>query len=216
MTRKPIEEIQSNSYSNKEGRIAVITGHNSGGKTTFLQAVGTAQIMMQLGFFVPADFYRAAAVPFICSLYAGNEDADTIYGKLEQELMAVKTAAGMIKEGSLLLMNEIFATTSEREGADIAAEILHAFSHTHSHMIFVTHLKCLADMAEDKKLALADGEYAVNYVTEQISETEQSKETDADVKKVRKTYRIVKGHPEAGIFEKELFDKYLGTVLGSA
>lgn len=216
LTRKPIEEIQSNSYSNKEGRIAVITGHNSGGKTTFLQAVGTAQIMMQLGFFVPADFYRAAAVPFICSLYAGNEDADTIYGKLEQELMAVKTAAGMIKEGSLLLMNEIFATTSEREGADIAAEILHAFSHTHSHMIFVTHLKCLADMAEDKKLALADGEYAVNYVTEQITETEQSKETAADVKKVRKTYRIVKGHPEAGIFEKELFDKYFGTVLGSA
>lgn len=221
LRRKPIDEIQSNSYSNKEGKIAIITGHNSGGKTTFLQAVGTAQIMMQLGFFVPADFYKASAASFICSLYAGNEDADTIYGKLEQELMAIKTAAGTIKEGSLLLMNEIFATTSEREGADIAAEVLHAFSHTHSHMIFVTHLKCLADMVEDKKLALADGEHAVNYVTEQKEQTEQTggaetiTETGADVKKIIKTYRIVKGRPEAGIFEKELFDKYFGTVLGN-
>lgn len=227
LARKPVGEIQSNSYSNKEGRIAIITGHNSGGKTTFLQAVGTAQIMMQLGFFVPADYYKASAATFICSLYAGNEDADTIYGKLEQELMAIRAAAGMIKEGSLLLMNEIFATTSEREGADIAAEVLHAFSHTHSHMIFVTHLKCLADMVEDKKLALADGEQAVNYVTEQKERTEQIKGaeplqeaernegTDAGVKRVRKTYRIVKGHPEAGIFEKELFDKYFGTVLES-
>ncbi len=220
LARKPVDEIQSNSYSNKEGRIAVITGHNSGGKTTFLQAVGTAQIMMQLGFFVPADFYRASAAAFICSLYAGNEDADTIYGKLEQELMAVKTAAARLKEGSLLLMNEIFATTSEKEGADIAAEVLHAFSHTHSHIIFVTHLKGLADMVEDKKLALADGEYAVNYVTEQKEQTEQiegtkqAEGTGAGVKRVKKTYRIVKGHPEAGIFERELFDKYFGPVLG--
>ena len=119
-----------------------------------------------------------------------------------------------------MLMNEIFATTSEREGEDIAAEVLHAFSHTHSHMIFVTHLKCLADMVEDEKpereekpgadsdrearLELADGERAVNYVTEQFEETDG---------KTRKTHRIVKGHPEAGIFEKELFDKYFGTVL---
>lgn len=220
LARMPADEIQSNSYSNREGRIAIITGHNSGGKTTFLQAAGTAQVMMQLGFFVPAASYKAAASPFIGSLYAGSEDADTIYGKLEQELVDIKTMAGMVKEGSLLLMNEIFATTSEREGADIAAEVLHAFSHTHSHMIFVTHLKCLADMVEDEKpereekpgpdsdrearLELADGERAVNYVTEQFEETDG---------KTRKTHRIVKGHPKAGIFEKELFDKYFGTVL---
>lgn len=90
-------------------------------------------------------------------------------------------------------------------------------------------------MVEDKKLTLADGEHAVNYVTEQKEQTEQKgqkeqtrkeqteqvggaeqiTETGTDVKKIIKTYRIVKGHPEAGIFEKELFDKYFGTVLGN-
>lgn len=266
LARQPADGIQSNSYSNREGRLAVITGYNSGGKTTFLQAVGTAQIMMQLGFFVPAASFRAAAAPFIGSLYAGSEDAGTIYGKLEQELVDIKNMAGMIREGSLLLMNEIFATTSEREGADIAAEVLHAFSHTHSHMIFVTHLKCLADMAERQKpgrdagaglmpgqeagrgakpepgqeagrgakpgpgrepgqgarLVLAEGEHAVNYVTERAEQdpgTEnaegirQAAGSDADAAKVRKTYRIVRGQPSAGIFEQELFDKYFGTVL---
>jgi len=211
LAKKPVNEIQSNSYSNKEGRIAIVTGHNSGGKTTFLQAVGIAQLMMQLGFYVPAAFYRAEAAPFIGSLFAGNEDADTIYGKLEQELTAIKRMAGRIKEGSLLLMNEILGTTSEKEGADIAGEVLQAFSHTHSHMIFVTHLKCLADWVEEKNqdgvsgLALAEGEHAVNYVTEQV--------TDMDGK-AGKTYHILKGRPEEGIFERELLDKYYGTVLG--
>lgn len=76
-------------------------------------------------------------------------------------------------------------------------------------------------------LALADGEHAVNYMTEQKEQAEQEEqpeqvrgaepitETGAGVKKIIKTYRIVKGHPEAGIFEKELFDKYFGTVLGN-
>ena len=204
LAEKPAGEIQSNSYSNEEGRIAVITGNNSGGKTTFLQSVGMAQIMLQFGFYVPAASYKAAAAPFIGSLFSGNEDADTIYGKLKQELTAVKTVAGSMREGSLLLMNEILSTTSEKEGADIAAEILHAFSQTHSHMIFVTHLKCLADMVEEKRLPLAEGERAVNYVTE------RSEEGDG---KMRKTYRILKGRPEEGIFERELFDKYFGNFL---
>lgn len=204
LAEKSVDGIQSNSYSNEEGRIAIITGHNSGGKTTFLQAVGTAQIMLQLGFFVPAASYKAAAAAYIGSLFSGNEDADTIYGKLKQELMAVKTVAGTMRKGSMVLMNEIFSTTSEKEGSDIAAEVLHAFSQTHSHVIFVTHLKCLADMAEEKKLLLAEGERAVNYVTERL------KEADG---KMTKTHRILKGHPEAEIFERELFEKYFGNFL---
>lgn len=202
LAEKAAGGIQSNSYSNEEGRIAIVTGHNSGGKTTFLQAVGLSQIMMQLGFYVPADFFEASAAGFIGSLFSCNEDAHTIYGKLEQELVAMKSVARMLKKGSLLLMNEILATTSEREGADIAAEAIHAFSETHSHLIFVTHLKCLADMAQEKKLALAEGEYAINYVTEQW------KETDG---RVKKTHRIVKGSPETGILERELLEKYFGS-----
>lgn len=130
-------------------------------------------------------------------------------------------------------------------------------------MIFVTHLKCLADMAERQKpgrdagaglmpgqeagrgakpepgqeagrgakpgpgrepgqgarLVLAEGEHAVNYVTERVEQdpgtedTGQALSADADAAKVRKTYRIVRGQPSAGIFEQELFDKYFGTVL---
>ncbi len=201
---KSLNEIQTNSYSNKEGRTAIVTGYNSGGKTTFLQAVGIAQIMMQFGFFVPAASYQASIVPFIGSLFSRSEDIDTIYGKLEQELMEVKNVAGRIEAGSLLLINEIFGTTSEKEGTEIAAEVLCAFSRTHSHMIFVTHLKYLADMVQEQKLALAEGEHAVNYVTEQF------KEADG---RLKKTYRIRKGCPEPGIFEKELFDKYYGKAL---
>lgn len=203
------DEIQRHSYSNsdsgREERIAVVTGHNSGGKTTFLQAVGIAQVMAQFGFFVPADFYRASVFPFIGSLFAESESGETIHGKLEQELTAVAGAAEMMREGSLLLINEIFGTTSEREGTDIAAEILHAFSQTHSGVIFVTHLKRLADMVEDGSLALADGERAVNYVTEQYRDGEG---------RLKKSHRIVRGRPEPQIFECELADRYFGAWDG--
>lgn len=206
---KAAGEIQSLSYSDSGSggseRIAVVTGHNSGGKTTFLQAVGIAQVMAQSGFFVPADFYRASAFPFIGSLFAESEGGETIHGKLEQELTAVAAAAGMMGEGSLLLINEILSTTSEREGTDIAAEILHAFSQTHSAVIFVTHLKRLADMAEEGSLKLADGERAVNYVTEQYRDGEG---------RLQKSHRIVRGRPEPEIYERELADRYFGAWDG--
>mgnify|MGYP000893560306 CR=1 FL=1 len=36
-----------------EGRIFILTGPNSGGKTTYIQAVGALQIMFQAGVFIP-------------------------------------------------------------------------------------------------------------------------------------------------------------------
>ena len=40
--------------------LIIITGANSGGKSTFLRSVGLAQLMMQCGMFVAAEAYRAS------------------------------------------------------------------------------------------------------------------------------------------------------------
>lgn len=175
--------IQGNDYRSDKGRIGIVTGRNSGGKTTFLQAIGTAQILAQLGFFVPAGFCRASAAPYVGSLFANVEDIHTVHGKLEQELVDIRELAGHLKEGSLILMNEILASTSEEEGTEIMAEVLRAFSHTHSNVLFVTHLGDLANLVQEGSLALAEGEKAINYVTEPCREDEG----------LPRTYRIEPG-----------------------
>ncbi len=187
--------VQGNDYGSDRGKISIITGCNSGGKTTFLQAIGSAQILMQLGFFVPAGFYRASAAPYIGSLFANVEDIRTVHGKLEQELVDIREMAGHLREGSMVLMNEILSSTSEEEGADIMGEVLGAFSHTHSHLLFVTHLSRLAHLVQAGSLTLADGEHGVNYVAKQGYE-------DGGI---RKSYRIEPGDPE-----REILDKAIG------
>ena len=204
-TEQPCK-IQGNDYKNDRGKIAVITGFNSGGKTTFLQGLGTAQIFLQLGFFVPARFCRAAAAPYIGSLFANVEDIRTVHGKLEQELVEIREMAGQLKDGSLILMNEILSTTSEEEGTDIMAEVLGAFSHTHSNILFVTHLSRLASLVREGVLTLADGEKAVNYVTKRCREEE---------KKFQKTYRIEPGWPEKDSCEEQFMNESIEETLSN-
>ena len=192
-------KIQCNDYSNMEGRIAFITGYNSGGKTVFLQSLGTAQIMYQLGFYVPARSFQAAPVSYIGSLFGSMEDQKTEHGKLQQELVQVRELARQLKRGSLILLNEILATTSEKEGSEIMGEVLHAFSKMQAHMVFVTHLFRLADAAQKGRLCLADGERGLNYVTEKYDEKEGDE----------KTYRIIQGAPMDDIYEGRFADQYL-------
>lgn len=181
-------EIQTNDYSNEEGRISIITGFNIGGKTTFLQALGTAQLFMQLGFYVPVNAFMAAPVPYIGSLFANAEDIHTVHGRLEQELAQIR---------------EI--TTSEGEASDIMLEILHAFSMLHTHIVFVTHLGKLADLIEQGRASFAEEERALNYITGQFVDPNGQ---------VQRTYCIRRGGPEKGIFEKELLNTY-GHYLGT-
>lgn len=194
--------LTTNDYSNEDGKIAIITGANSGGKTIFIQSLGIAQIFMQLGYFVPAMSYDADVMNYIGSLFTNIEDVDTIHGKLEQELVDVKEIAKELKPNSMLLMNEILATTSEKEAAQIMAEIIRAFSVSESNILCATHMCSFAEMVEDKTLILESGQKAINYIAEQ--------RVDENNKRYN-TYHIIKGKPNRIMWEDELIQKYIPT-----
>jgi DNA mismatch repair ATPase MutS len=61
-------------------------------------------------------------------------------GKLDQELSRLNMIINNVTGNSLLLMNESFATTTEREGARIAKDIILALYEKRIKTIFVTHL----------------------------------------------------------------------------
>jgi MutS-like protein len=126
-------------------QLVVITGANSGGKSTFLRSAGVAQLMMQCGLFVTARSYQANVTRGIFTHFIREEDAAMTSGRLDDELRRMNTVAGQITPGCLMLFNESFAGTNEREGAEIGYQIVRALLEAQIKVFFVTHRYALAD-----------------------------------------------------------------------
>ncbi|HEY6309375.1 MAG TPA: hypothetical protein VIY52_01000 [Streptosporangiaceae bacterium] len=128
-----------------DGRqLIMITGANQGGKSTFLRSVGLAQLMMQAGMFVAAESFTASVSTGVFTHFKREEDATMEKGKLDEELARMSAIAGQIRPGGLLLCNESFASTNEREGAEIARQVIHALTEAGIRIVFVTHMYDLA------------------------------------------------------------------------
>lgn len=128
-----------------DGRsLVVITGANQGGKSTLLRAIGQAQLMMQCGMFVGARRFDARVREQIHTHFAREEDAGMRGGKLDEELRRMSRIARCITPASLLLCNEFFASTNEREGSEIARQVVRAMLERGITVVVVTHMYDLA------------------------------------------------------------------------
>jgi len=125
--------------------LVIITGANSGGKSTFLRSVGLAQLMMQCGLFVTARSYRANISEGIFTHFIREEDADMTSGRLDEELGRMSAIAGQIGPHCLMLFNESFAGTNEREGSEIGYQVVRALLDAQVKVFFVTHRFDFAD-----------------------------------------------------------------------
>lgn len=124
--------------------LVVITGANQGGKSTFLRAMGLCQLMMQCGMLVPAERMSVSIATGIFTHYKREEDTTMRSGKLDEELDRMSTIVDRLSPGALVLFNESFAATNEREGSEIATGIVDALRAVGIKVVFVTHLFTLA------------------------------------------------------------------------
>ena len=125
--------------------LVIITGANSGGKSTFLRSVGVAQLMMQCGLFVTAGSYRADAARGIFTHFIREEDPGMTSGRLDDELWRMSAIADHIGPHCLMLFNESFAGTNEREGSEIGHQVVRALLDAQIKVFFVTHRFDFAD-----------------------------------------------------------------------
>lgn len=168
--------------------LLVITGANQGGKSTFLRALGLAHLMMQSGMFVAARAFHASVTTGLFTHFQREEDPTMRHGKLDEELARLSALADRMTPGGLLLCNESFASTNEREGAQIGDGVLRALAEAGIRIAVVTHLFDLAQRLEHdppvparflRAERLADG---------------------------RRTYRLVEGSPQATSHGQDLFN----------
>jgi DNA mismatch repair ATPase MutS len=119
--------------------LVIVTGANQGGKSTFLRSIGLSQLMMQCGMFVPAERFSANVCHGLFTHYKREEDTSMKRGKLDEELSRISDIADHLVRNSMVLFNESFAATNEREGSEIARQITYAFLEKGIKVFFVTH-----------------------------------------------------------------------------
>jgi hypothetical protein len=133
--------------------LIIITGANSGGKSTFLRSAGLAQLMMQCGLFVTAQSYRASVTRGIFTHFIRAEDPSMTSGRLDDELRRMSIIADQIGPHSLMLFNESYAGTNEREGSEIGHQIVRALLEAEIKVLFVTHRFALAERFRRERAA---------------------------------------------------------------
>ncbi len=138
-------QVVGNTLSAEDVSLVVVTGANQGGKSTFLRSLGLAQLFMQCGMYVPAKAYEMSMAQEVQSHFSRMEDAGMDRGKLDDELSRMSDVVDSIGPHSLLLMNESFAATNEREGAEIARGVVEALVDSGVKVVFVTHLWAFAE-----------------------------------------------------------------------
>ena len=145
-------KIVGNDVNADNKDLVIITGANQGGKSSFLRSIGLAQMMMQCGMFVPAESFCSNISDGLFTHYKREEDATMKSGKLDEELSRMSDIVDNITSNSLMLFNESFAATNEREGSEIARQIICALLEKRIKVFFVTHLYEFAHSFYDKRI----------------------------------------------------------------
>jgi Mismatch repair ATPase (MutS family) len=142
--KMPLHKIIPNdSVFDDDGRVFILTGPNSGGKSVFVQAVGIAQIMFQLGLPVTAD---RASYSICDAVYThfNKTSANTIESRLVNETKRLKQIMNQTTENTLLLFDEMLSSTSAYDATILASGILKHISKIGCKCIYATHLHELA------------------------------------------------------------------------
>ena len=105
---------------NNETQIAIITGPNMAGKSTYLRQVGLITILAQLGSYIPAD---SARIGVIDKLFTRVGASDNLAGGESTFLVEMNETANILNnatEKSLILLDEIGRGTSTYAGLSLA------------------------------------------------------------------------------------------------
>jgi hypothetical protein len=134
-----IDRVIGNDVDAAGRPLVIITGASSGGKSTFLRSVGLAQLMLQAGMFVSARAFRSSVCTRVFTHFIREEDASMVSGRLDEELARMSGIADQLSPDCLVLFNESFAATNEREGSEIGRQVVQALLQAGLRVCFVTH-----------------------------------------------------------------------------
>ncbi len=136
--------------STDEKQIAIITGPNMSGKSTYLRQIGLIVIMAQMGSFVPASH---AEIGIVDKLFTRVGASDNLAEGESTFLVEMNETANILNnttDKSLIILDEIGRGTSTYDGLSIAwaiTEFIHNNKSSSAKTLFATHYHELVDLA---------------------------------------------------------------------
>jgi DNA mismatch repair protein MutS len=150
------------------GRMAIVTGPNMAGKSTYIRQVALIVLMAQIGSFVPAESAEVGLVDRIFTRVGASDDLARGQSTFMVEMNETANIINNATDRSLVILDEIGRGTSTFDGLSIAwsvAEFL--YDKIKARSLFATHYHELTKLAEDRK-GVSNLNVAVREWNEQI------------------------------------------------
>ena len=163
--------VPNDTYLDKnQNRLAVITGPNMAGKSTYMRQVALITLMAQVGSFVPATQANIGVVDKIFTRVGASDDLSMGQSTFMVEMMEVATILKEATQNSLVILDEIGRGTSTYDGLSIAwavAEYIADKEKCGAKTLFATHYHELIELA-DKQEGIKNYSIAVKEKGEDI------------------------------------------------
>lgn len=125
-------------------RLFVVTGPNQGGKTTFARTFGQIHHLFALGCPVPGRSATLGLFDRIYTHFERREQPSDLRGKLEDDLVRVHTILEQASPRSIVILNEIFASTTLDDARFLGMRIMDRLISLGARGVYVTFVDELA------------------------------------------------------------------------
>lgn len=181
------EIIANDFYLGNDERISILTGPNQGGKTTFARAFGQILYLTSIGCPVPCQKANIFLFDRIFTHFSIEENLSSDAGRLKEELVRLKQVVEEATSNSIIIINELFATTTSFDAYTMGKKVLDHFIALDGFCMYVTHIYELTRISKK----------TVSFVAT----------VDADKKEAR-TYKILRKPADGQAYANTIVEKY--------